>query len=115
MCLALGNNPSCDRLSTTVLLALRNLTLHKFRVLLNLLGLIFGVSSVIAMHGDHRRGEAKHPAPVRRPGSHQYHHPQHQPDDEIGLSQHQTYDGDALTLGVTYADLVASCPLFPPS
>jgi ABC-type antimicrobial peptide transport system permease subunit len=32
-----------------VLLALRNLTLHKFRVLLNLLGVVFGVSSVIAM------------------------------------------------------------------
>ena len=29
------------RLHTTVVLALRNLTLHKFRVLLNLLGMVF--------------------------------------------------------------------------
>ena len=46
--LVLGDNRSCTA-HTTVFLALRNLTLHKFRVLLNLLGLIFGVSSVIAM------------------------------------------------------------------
>ena len=37
------------RLSTSISLALRNLTLHKLRVLLTILGLIFGVSSVIAM------------------------------------------------------------------
>src|SRR3954471_80700 len=33
----------------TIKLAIRNLTLHKLRVLLTALGLIFGVSSVIAM------------------------------------------------------------------
>ena len=33
----------------TIALAVRNLTLHKLRVLLTVLGLIFGVSSVIAM------------------------------------------------------------------
>ena len=37
------------RLFITIVLALRNLTLHKLRVLLTILGLIFGVSSVIAM------------------------------------------------------------------
>jgi putative ABC transport system permease protein len=37
------------RLTNTIALALRNLTLHKLRVLLTILGLIFGVSSVIAM------------------------------------------------------------------
>ena len=37
------------RFYITVLLAIRNLTLHKLRVLLTILGLIFGVSSVIAM------------------------------------------------------------------
>ncbi len=37
------------RLYITIVLAMRNLTLHKLRVLLTVLGLIFGVSSVIAM------------------------------------------------------------------
>ena len=37
------------RLWNTIALALRNLTLHKLRVLLTILGLIFGVASVIAM------------------------------------------------------------------
>ena len=37
------------RLYVAITLALRNLTLHKLRVLLTILGLIFGVSSVIAM------------------------------------------------------------------
>ena len=37
------------RFYTTVLLAIRNLSLHKLRVLLTILGLIFGVGSVIAM------------------------------------------------------------------
>ena len=37
------------RLYTTVVLAMRNLSLHKLRVLLTILGLIFGVGSVIAM------------------------------------------------------------------
>ena len=37
------------RFYTTVLLAMRNLSLHKLRVLLTILGLIFGVGSVIAM------------------------------------------------------------------
>src|SRR5579864_2564345 len=38
-----------QRLWTAIKLAARNLTLHKLRVLLTVLGLIFGVSSVIAM------------------------------------------------------------------
>ena len=37
------------RLYNAILLAIRNLTLHKLRVFLTILGLIFGVSSVIAM------------------------------------------------------------------
>src|SRR3954464_13491657 len=37
------------KLYVAIALALRNLTLHKLRFLLTALGLIFGVSSVIAM------------------------------------------------------------------
>ena len=37
------------RLYTTILLAMRNLTLNKLRVLLTMMGLVFGVSSMIAM------------------------------------------------------------------
>lgn len=37
------------RLLNAIKLAIRNLTLHKLRVLLTILGLIFGVSSVVAM------------------------------------------------------------------
>src|SRR3954452_5272000 len=37
------------RLVISIILALRNLTLHKLRVFLTIIGLIFGVSSVIAM------------------------------------------------------------------
>ncbi len=38
-----------QKLKNTIFMSLRNLTLHKMRVLLTVLGLIFGVSSVIAM------------------------------------------------------------------
>ena len=52
-----------QRLWNTIALALRNLTLHKPRVLLTVLGLIFGVSSVIAM-----LASAEGAAANRRPG-----------------------------------------------
>ena len=48
-CSDLGHNRSCIGSKPNSSPALRNLTLHKFRVLLNLLGVVFGVSSVIAM------------------------------------------------------------------
>ena len=66
------------RFYTTVLLAMRNLTLHKLRVLLTILGLIFGVGSVIAMLAiaEGASLEAQRQIAVARRD--QCHHPQHQ-------------------------------------
>ena len=43
------NTRLMNKFWNTAKLAIRNLTLHKLRVLLTALGLIFGVASVIAM------------------------------------------------------------------
>ena len=58
------------RLSTTIVLALRNLTLHKLRVFLTIIGLIFGVASVIVMLA------IAEGASLEAQRGHQRHHPQ---------------------------------------
>jgi ABC-type antimicrobial peptide transport system permease subunit len=92
------------RLSTTVLLALRNITLHKFRVLLNLLGLIFGVSSVISTMAitegarlyTQRQFVVRGATKIIIRSTHD--------GDDVGLSQHQTNEGNTVNFGLTHAD-----------
>jgi ABC-type antimicrobial peptide transport system permease subunit len=92
------------RLSTTVLLALRNITLHKFRVLLNLLGLIFGVSSVISTMAITEGARLYTQRQFVARGATNIIVRSTQDGDDVGLSQHQTNDGDTLNFGLNYAD-----------
>jgi ABC-type antimicrobial peptide transport system permease subunit len=92
------------RLSTTVLLALRNITLHKFRVLLNLLGLIFGVSSVISTMAITEGARLYTQRQFVARGATNIIIRSTQDGDDVGLSQHQTNDGDTLNFGLSYAD-----------
>jgi ABC-type antimicrobial peptide transport system permease subunit len=93
------------RLDTIVVLSLRNLTLHKFRVLLNLLGLIFGVSSVIAMLAITEGARLDTKRQFSALGATNIIIRSIQPDDDVDPSQQQTDDSDVSAFGVTYADL----------
>ena len=83
---------------------MRNLTLQKFRVLLNLLGLIFGVSSVIAMLSitegarlyTHRQFVALGATKITIRSL--------PPADDGEPSERQNSDSDTLNLGLTSAD-----------
>jgi ABC-type antimicrobial peptide transport system permease subunit len=92
------------RLPTTVLLALRNITLHKFRVLLNLLGLIFGVSSVISTMAITEGARLYTQRQFVARGATNIIIRSTQLDDDVGLSQHQTNEGDTLNFGLNDAD-----------
>ena len=70
----------CTDSGTPIALALRNLTLHKLRVLLTILGLIFGVSSVIAMLAIAEGASAEAQRQIAELGRHQRHRPQRQAD-----------------------------------
>ena len=69
-----------NRFCNTIELAIRNLTLHKLRVLLTVLGLIFGVVVGDRDAGDRRGGQPRGPAADRRARRDQHHPPQHQAD-----------------------------------
>ena len=92
------------RFYTTVLLAIRNLSLHKLRVLLTILGLIFGVGSVIAMLAiaEGASLEAQRQIAVARRDQH--HHSQHQAAEDENPSKQQNNDSFIFTFGVTYND-----------
>jgi ABC-type antimicrobial peptide transport system permease subunit len=98
-------NPFMHRLHIKVLLALRNLTLHKFRVLLNLLGLIFGVSSVIAMLAITEGARLDTQRQFAALGAKNIIIRSVQPDDDVDPSSQQTYDTNTLNFGLTDADL----------
>jgi ABC-type antimicrobial peptide transport system permease subunit len=92
------------RLPTTVLLALRNITLHKFRVLVNLLGLIFGVSSVISTMAITEGARLYTQRQFVARGATNIIIRSTQDGDDVGLSQHQTNEGDTLNFGLNDAD-----------
>jgi putative ABC transport system permease protein len=92
------------RLTTTVVLAIRNLTLHKLRVLLTVLGLIFGVSSVIAMLAIAEGASVEAQRQIADLGATNVIIQSMKPSDDINPSKQQNNDSVILRYGVTYQD-----------
>jgi putative ABC transport system permease protein len=93
------------RLRTTVFQTLHSLTLHKFRVLLNLLGLICGVSSVIAMLAITEGARLDTQRQFTALGATQIIIHSLQPIDDVDPAEQPAQDGDSVTFGLTEADL----------
>jgi putative ABC transport system permease protein len=102
------------RLYITVVLAMRNLTLHKLRVLLTILGLIFGVSSVIAMLAIAEGASLEAQRQIASLGATSVIITSQKPSDDVNLSKQQNNnDSYILRFGVTYQDfqrIVSSTP-----
>jgi len=93
------------RLYNAILLAIRNLTLHKLRVLLTILGLIFGVSSVIAMLAIAEGASLEAQRQIASLGATNVIVTSKKPSDEVNPSKQQNNDSFIFNFGVTYADL----------
>src|SRR5271154_146725 len=93
------------RFYTTVLLAMRNLSLHKLRVLLTILGLIFGVGSVIAMLAIAEGASLEAQRQIASLGATNVIITSKKPPDELNPSKQQNNDSYVFNFGVTYADL----------
>jgi putative ABC transport system permease protein len=92
------------RLWITIALALRNLTLHKLRVLLTVLGLIFGVSSVIAMLSIAEGASAEAQRQIAELGATNVIVKSSKPIDDVKPSRQVTEDNYVLKYGLTYKD-----------
>jgi putative ABC transport system permease protein len=92
------------RLTTTIILALRNLTLHKLRVFLTIIGLIFGVASVIAMLAIAEGASLEAQRQIAELGATNVIIKSSKPVDEINPSKQQNNDSFIFTYGVTYKD-----------
>jgi putative ABC transport system permease protein len=92
------------RLTTTIILAIRNLTLHKLRVLLTVLGLIFGVSSVIAMLAIAEGASLEAQRQIADLGATNVIIQSMKPPDDINPSKQQNNDSFTFRYGVTYQD-----------
>src|SRR3954468_10658496 len=87
----------------TLKLAIRNLTLHKLRVLLTALGLIFGVSSVIAMLAIAEGASAEAQRQLAELGATNIILRSMKPVDDINPSK-QPKDGYVFKYGLTHND-----------
>ncbi len=92
------------RFSTTVLLAVRNLSLHKLRVLLTILGLIFGVGSVIAMLAIAEGASLEAQRQIASLGATNIIVRSNKPPNDENPTKQQNNQGFILSFGVTYAD-----------
>jgi putative ABC transport system permease protein len=92
------------RFLISVSLALRNLTLHKLRVLLTILGLIFGVSSVIAMLAIAEGASAEAQRQIAELGATNIIVRSSKPVDEVNPSRQQNNDSFIFKYGLTYKD-----------
>ena len=92
------------RLTTTIILALRNLTLHKLRVFLTIIGLIFGVASVIAMLAIAEGASLEAQRQIAELGATNVIIRSSKPVDEINPSKQQNNDSMIFKYGVTYKD-----------
>lgn len=92
------------RLYTAVTLALRNLTLHKLRVLLTILGLIFGVSSVIAMLAIAEGASLEAQRQIAALGATNIIIQSKKPASDVNPSKQKDADSYVFKFGVTYAD-----------
>jgi putative ABC transport system permease protein len=92
------------RLYIAITLALRNLTLHKLRVLLTILGLIFGVSSVIAMLAIAEGASAEAQRQIAELGATNVIVRSTKPLDDVNPSKQQNNDSFIFKFGLTYKD-----------
>src|SRR5947208_16912575 len=92
------------RLSITIVLALRNLTLHKLRVFLTIIGLIFGVASVIAMLAIAEGASLEAQWQIAALGATNVIIRSSKPADDIKPSKQQNNDSYIFKYGVTYKD-----------
>jgi putative ABC transport system permease protein len=93
-----------QRLVTTVSLAMRSLTLHKLRVLLTVLGLIFGVSSVIAMLAIAEGASLEAQRQIADLGATNIIIQSKKPSADVNPSKQQDTQSYIFRFGVTYAD-----------
>src|SRR5262245_54759526 len=91
------------RLYNAVKLAIRNLTLHKLRVLLTVLGLIFGVSSVVAMLAIAEGASLEAQRQIAELGATNIILRSIKPSDEINPSKEST-DSFVFKYGLTHQD-----------
>ena len=92
------------RLINTIALALRNLTLHKLRVLLTILGLIFGVSSVIAMLAIAEGASAEAQRQIADLGATNVIVQSQKPADDVNPSKSNNNNSFIFQYGLTYKD-----------
>jgi putative ABC transport system permease protein len=92
------------RLYITIVLAMRNLTLHKLRVLLTVLGLIFGVSSVIAMLAIAEGASLEAQRQIASLGATNVIITSKKPPEDVNPSKQQNDDSFVFRFGVTYQD-----------
>jgi putative ABC transport system permease protein len=97
----------------TVILAMRNLTLHKLRVLLTILGLIFGVSSVIAMLAIAEGASLEAQRQIASLGATNVIIRSMKPADDVNPSKQQNNDSYIFKFGVTYEDFQRIISTFP--
>jgi putative ABC transport system permease protein len=97
----------------TVVLAMRNLTLHKLRVLLTILGLIFGVSSVIAMLAIAEGASLEAQRQIASLGATNVIIRSMKPADDVNPSKQQNNDSYVFKFGVTYEDFQRIISTFP--
>src|SRR5271167_4111134 len=101
------------RLYITVVLAMRNLTLHKLRVLLTVLGLIFGVGSVIAMLAIAEGASLEAQRQIASLGATNVIIRSVKPPSDLNPSKSQGNDSYIFSFGVTYKDferIIATIP-----
>ena len=92
------------RFYTTVLLAIRNLSLHKLRVLLTILGLIFGVGSVIAMLAIAEGASLEAQRQIASLGATNIIVRSQKPQSDENPSKQQNTESFVFSFGVTYDD-----------
>jgi putative ABC transport system permease protein len=101
------------RLLITIVLALRNLTLHKLRVLLTVLGLIFGVSSVIAMLAIAEGASLEAQRQIAALGATNVIIRSTKPPNDVNPSKQQNNESYVFKFGVTYKDYDRIVSTFP--
>ena len=92
------------RLYISIILALRNLTLHKLRVFLTVIGLIFGVASVIAMLAIAEGASLEAQRQIAELGATNIIIRSSKPIDDVNPSKQQDNDSFISRYGITYKD-----------
>ena len=99
-----GSGRHHAQLYIAIALAIRNLTLHKLRVFLTILGLIFGVSSVIAMLAIAEGASLEAQRQIAELGATNVIVRSTKPIDEVNPSKQQNNDSFIFKYGLTYKD-----------